>query len=298
MEAVLYPQFEYTFIEGIDQNVKTYLDKVLNIEELDIEDIFTNTQLTKLEHKERYVFIVLQFPEYNSERSLFEEKEIHCIVNKKQLVIIDKHNFHHAKQFHRFRDSLISPTSSFDMFFELLDFLITRAYKAIGKFMAEVSSMEHRIFDYESHQDLIFEIASTKRNIITYANIMKPMESMIVELGGNNNSRFTSKGIEKLDDSLDKIKKIENNVQSLKERINVVLETNEALIARSTNEIIKRLTSWSIIMLLPALISGALGMNVYTGWLSSSWFGTIITYSALVVVTLAAYTYFKKKRWL
>lgn len=54
---------------------------------------------------------------------------------------------------------------------------------------------------------------------------------------------------EAIDDSLDKIKKLINRLENFRETMKLLTETNEMLIARNTNDNIRRLTFINILLL-------------------------------------------------
>lgn len=54
---------------------------------------------------------------------------------------------------------------------------------------------------------------------------------------------------EAIDDSLDKIKKLNNRLDNFRETMRLLTETNEMLIARSTNDNVRRLTLINVLLL-------------------------------------------------
>ena len=82
--------FQFKIFHGLDDELKTTLKNQYQIEELDIEDVFTSTQLSKREIKKDYLYIALQCPEYDKDDRKFLNKEIHCIVSERYFLIIDK----------------------------------------------------------------------------------------------------------------------------------------------------------------------------------------------------------------
>ena len=102
-----------------------------------------------------------------------------------------------------------------------------------------------------------------------------------------------------LDDSLDKVKKMINNLNNFREQMTMISETNEALIARNTNDTIKILTAVSLIAVIPTAITSFFGMNVYFGWTTiDSYFPVALISFVVVSATVITLFYFKKKRWL
>ena len=296
------PSFDFDFVNGLDEQLKRKMVDIYNINSLDIEDVFTDTQLSKIEQNPKYLYICLLIPEYDKSKRHFLIKEVHSFVSPEYFLLIDKNNSKHTKQFVNLKDSLVSgdQSSSFKLFYEMLDFLIIKAFKVIYKFMSEIHEVEENIFNFDTKQDLLKEILVIKRNLINFASTIEPIAELIYNLQTINTKFVTSDGIEFLDDSLDKIKKILNNTSNFKEQMALLTETNESLIARNTNETVKALTSVNIIVLIPTIVTSFFGMNVYFGWGgdNNSYVELLSIIVLMVVSSFAVLWYFRKKRWI
>ena len=293
--------FTFDFVNGLDSELKTKMENEYLIDSLDVEDVFTDTQLSKIEQKEDYLYICLQLPEYDRSERKFLIKEVHSFVSPKYFLLIDKNNSKHAKQFVNLKDNFLSEdqASSFRLFYEMLDFFILKSYKVIYKFISKINAVEEDIFNFNTKQDLLKEILIIKRNLINFESTIEPIAELIKNLQTINTHFVTTNGIEFLDDSLDKIKKILNSTSNFKEQMNLLTETNESLIARNTNETIKALTSVNIIVLIPTIITSFFGMNIYFGWDPTSMNFTQLLQIILMTIfsTTIVWWYFRNKRW-
>ena len=288
--------FQHYFTAKLDERVKDLLTNK-NINPLDIEDIFTDTNLSKAEVKEKYTYIALQLPEYNRDTSFFQKKQIQIVYGSDYIIIIDENNYKNLQIFETQRKdgNLFFGTYS-ELALELVDFLITRLIRVVNKMRDEVTDIEKAIFNFESSRDLILDIQILKKNIINFASLIIPLTETLDEL----KKTATPEEFLKLEDSADKISKMLNNLHNFKEQTSLLTETNEVLIARSTNEIVKVMTFVNILFLIPTIIVGFFGMNIGFGWDTDKFvppvfFGIV---SIIVGSMLIAYFVFKKKKWL
>lgn len=290
----------FQVVEGLPEELKTKLKEDYGADPLDIEDVFTYTQLAKIEAKRKYVYIALHFPEYDPMNRHFTSKEVHCFINNSKILIIDKDSFSFIKDFQRIYEHQIKTWEPIDIFYEMLDYMVTRLFKVIGKFQLEVKSVESQIFNTQPNEDLLLEILIIKRNLINYISIISPLYKMLTELETKYTDRVNTKGLEKIDDSLDKIEKILNNLANSREQITLIKETRQTLIARSTNQTVKKLTGINLLVFVPTLITSFFGMNVYFGWIdrTNSLLPVIAILVLMVVLTTASYMYFKQKDWI
>lgn len=104
------------FYSGLSKELRSELTKVYQINELDIEDVFTNTQLSKIEFH-RYFYVALQLPEYDFEHRTVSIKEIHSFIHEDTLLIIDKHHYRYAESFHEKWQKEYQAFTSFEVFF-------------------------------------------------------------------------------------------------------------------------------------------------------------------------------------
>ena len=274
------------------------------ITQLDLEDVYTDTQLSKFERRPDYIYVALQFPEFERAEETFVTKEVHCFVSVDYFIIIDKHDFRQLQRFELHRQiELSQEQNSFTLFYEMLDYVLTRLFRAMRKFSREVDDLENELFatGKTTDKDFIFDIQIIKRNLINFSSLVAPLEDVVIDLQTHYN-RFLKleNRVELLDDSLDKIKKMRNNLKNFMQQMNLISETNESLIARNTNQVIKLMTATSIMVIFPSFIAAFFGMNVYFGWDAgvSNYVPLIAAVIVIIVSVTVIFLYFKKQKWL
>ena len=291
----------FEIVEGLGGGLKQRLFEEFRVDALDVEDVFTYTQLAKIERKEHYLYVALHFPQFDHVSRHFRSKEVHCFVTDTKLLVVDKDGFSALKDFEEVYHWKLDSWSSFDAFYELLDYIVTRMFRVIGKFREEIKAVESTLFDErDSSEAMLLEILIIKRNLINYLSIIGPLLKVLTDLETKYTSTLTKLGLEKIDDSRDKIEKIVNNLANFRDQITLLKETNETLIAQSTNQTVKKLTGINLLVFVPTLITSFFGMNVYFGALgqeaSYEWVGRIVIF--MFISTLLVYAYFRKRDWI
>jgi len=282
----------------MDKDLKKKLQTDFKINELDIEDIFTNTQLAKVEQRKEYLYVLLNFPDYNLIQNNLLTKEIHCLISHDFLILIDKNEYRHFLEFKKVEQSMKQKDfSNFEIFYEMLDFFVTKLFVLTNKIKQEINLVESNLFDFTTSNDSLKDILVIRKNLITFISILAPLDDVILELQNKYRKFVDSMGIEKLDDSLDKIKKLNNTLEIFDKQTQLLTETNESLLSRSTNETIKVLTSLSLIMVPPTFLAGFFGMNVYFGFdpIAQSYMPLIIILFLIPFSSLIIYLIFKRK---
>jgi len=296
--------YKYFSKDEMTDTLKEELMSRYQITQLDLEDVYTDTQLSKFERRPDYIYVALQFPEFEKKAETFVTKEVHCFVSSDYFIIIDKHDFRQLQRFELHRQiELSQEQNSFILFYEMLDYVLTKLFRAMRKFSREVDDLENELFatGKTTDKDFIFDIQIIKRNLINFSSLVAPLEDVVLDLQSHYN-RFIKleNRVELLDDSLDKIKKMRNNLKNFIQQMTLISETNESLIARNTNQVIKLMTATSIMVIFPSFIAAFFGMNVYLGWdPGESNFAPLITAVVAIIISVSViFLYFKKQKWL
>jgi len=86
-------------------------------------------------------------------------------------------------------------------------------------------------------------------------------------------------------------------IESLRDLVSTILETNLTIQGNRQNAIMKKVTSWAAIIAVPTAVTGFYGMNVpYPGFARHSGFVTSMV--LLVVLSGGLYLLFKRLDWL
>lgn len=247
-----YQTFQYYEYRGLDESLKEKLVNEFKTHEEDIEDIFSPTQLSKFETRKSYLYFALQFPSINPVNNRIQIQQIHALVSKKYLFVIDEDGFTAMKDFDRIRNKLVTHEqyNSFDLFYELLDISVISMFHLLDAIHGRVRSVEDALFSEEVHEsDHISEIQDIKKAIINFKSIISPLYELLEEILRKNITLIDEVSQEAIDDSLDKIKKLNNRLDNFAQTMKLLTETNEMLIARNTNDNIRRLTLINILLL-------------------------------------------------
>ena len=299
-----YPAFDYHEHRGLTDHLREKLAKEFHIHEDDLDDMYSPTQLSKFEIRKNYAYFALQFADKDPSNRI-STQQIHCFVSAKYLFVIDEDNFIGVKEFDRIRNHLVDKENynSFDLFYELLDISVIRMFGLLHAIHSRVRVMESTIFS-EEHlaNDQISEIQDIKKNIINFKSLLAPLYDILEELTLKHTELIDETGKEAIDDSLDKIKKLVNRLDNFRDTMKLLTETNEMIIARNTNQTVRRLTLFNVLLLGPSFIAAFFGMNMHFGWLSAlsnrhDILPLVLIIIFMVSLTLSMFLFFRSKKW-
>ncbi len=183
------------------------------------------------------------------------------------------------------------------LLYEIIDQLYSAAFPMLDKIEKSVTSLERDVFSLSEQHDMLKDILVLKKNIITFRRIIAPQRTVIAQIE-HKNKKFLPDSLEiYFDDVVDKVEKIWNNLESLKDLIESLQDTNESIISHTTNNVIKILTVFSVVMLPLTFLTGLYGMNVALPMADKNGVFLILA-GTMVGIVLLMLGLFKYKRWI
>lgn len=271
--------------------------------ELDIEDVLSENQRSKVDEYEDYLFIILHIPFYDRKNQRVISEEVDIFIAKNLLVTLHWGSlkelinlFDDSALKETIREQYMSHGSGF-LLYEILNLLYSEGFPIIDTVERGLASLEKDVFTFSAQRDMLKDILTIKKNIITFRRIIAPQRAVIAQLE-HKNSQFLPDNLEVyFDDVVDKVEKIWNNLENLKDLVESLQETNESIISHNTNNVIKILTTFSVIMLPLTFMTGLYGMNVSLPLAEKEEvFGLLLIIMAGIVFSMLLF--FKYKKWI
>jgi magnesium transporter len=290
-------------VHNPDLKVLQSLAKKYDFHELDIEDCLSEHQRSKVDEYDDYLFIILHVPFYDkrTQKVLYEEVDFFV---KNNLVITvhwggvkaltDFFEEVHAKP--TLKAEVLRHSSGF-VLYEIISHLYSSAFPILDVLDRNLAGLEKAVFGLNQSQDMLREILKMKKNIITFRRVIGP-QRQVVALIEHKNKKFLPTSLEiYFDDVVDKIEKIWSNLENLKELTESLQETNESIISHTTNNVIKTLTIFSVIMLPLTFVTSLYGMNIILPLSTHPGaFGLLLGAMLLIVALMLGF--FRYKRWI
>jgi magnesium transporter len=258
---------------------------------------------TKVETFPSYLFFIFYYPSYSKEHKHTRPRELDVIVGKNILVtshynsivplkaLFDSCNIYKEKQ-----QEYLSKTGG-DLLFSVLDTMRQSTLLKLNRIGKKLHNIEDQIFK-GNERAMLQEISYVKADIINFLMIVQPQGEILESLhkAGKN---FFGEDIEPyFGHLLGDWSQARNNLQTYKETIEGLEQTNNSLLTDKTNEIVKVLTMFSVIVFPLTLLAAIFGMNTLdlplTGYRGDFW----IISGIMVLGILGMIGFFKYKKWL
>lgn len=303
VRKIKYGKLTWIDIENPEPKLLHKLQQEHGFHDLDIEDCLSENQRTKIDEYSDYLFIILHVPYYDKRRQSIESEEIDIFIKNDVLITVHwgslkslKSLFDKCQATTGDRKKMMGHGSGF-LLYEVIDYMYSECFPMLDKLDRNVTSLERDVFSLTQQQDMLKDILNTKKNIINFRRVIAPQRRVIAQIE-HKNKKFLPASLEiYFDDVVDKVEKIWSSLENLKELIESLQDTNESIISHTTNDVVKVLTVFSVIMSLLTFFTGLYGMNVALPLASHDSVFLFLS-GSMVFLALGMFAFFKYKRWI
>ena len=283
---------------------QAWLEEHFDFHALDYEDVLSRNQRPKIDIYDDYLFIVLHFPVFDSAAGRLGAGELDLFVGPGYLVTIPnqplqpvEYLFERCRQKEEMREQLFSRGSGY-LLYRIVDDGFDYCFPMLRKIGNKLDALEEEIFEGRS-EEIVRDISNVKQEIINFRRVIRPQRPVLRDLESVK-QRYLAPEIDLeiyFDDIVDAQERIWDMLENYKEVVEALEDTNESVISHRVNDILRVLTSISVIVLPLTFIASLWGVNVgVPGEGDPEDFFVIVGVCLVVLVTMA--TYFRRRGWL
>lgn len=279
------------------------LQEKYGFHELDIEDCLSEHERPKVEEYDMYLFLVFHIP-YRARKSgriikeevnIFMGSDFFVTLHRGKIPILDR-LWRDLENSEEMRTEYLQHGTGFFLY-ELMRHFFEDVFPLVDSIRKELRRMEEILFENDEEVDLLRDIMTVKRNIISMRSILLPQRTLTATLEHKNKKFVPEELALYFDDILDAIERQWALLDTAKEMIDALQDTHESYLTHKTNAVIQLLTIFSVTMLPLTFITGLYGMNVdlpFSGGPNAFY----IVLGIMGVIFTTMLTYFARKHWL
>jgi magnesium transporter len=281
-----------------------WLEEQFEFHALDFEDVLSRNQRPKIDEYPSYLFIVLHFPIFDPSVKRLNAGELDIFVGPDYLVTIPNtplqpidYLFERCRQKDDLREQLFSRGSGY-LLYRIVDDSFDYCFPMLRKIGNKLDGLEDEIFEGRS-EEVVRDISTVKQEIINFRKVIRPQRPVLRELESLK-QRFLAPDLDLeiyFDDIADAHERIWDMLENYKEVVEALEDTNESVISHRVNDVLRVLTSISVIVLPLTLIASLWGMNVgVPGEGDRDDFYVVV--GGMVVLLVGMLLYFRRRGWL
>src|SRR3954462_15155203 len=246
---------------------RAWLEEHFEFHALDYEDVLSRNQRPKIDEYPNYLFIVLHFPVFDKNVGRLNAGELDMFVGPDFLITIPnvplqpvEYLFESCRASEDLREQLFSNGPGF-LLYKIVDDSFDYCFPMLRKMGNKLDRLEEDIFEGGA-EEVVRDISNAKQEIINFRKIIRPQRSTLRDLE-RTKQRYLAEDLEiYFDDIIDASERIWDILENYKEVVEALEDTNESVISHRLNNVLRVLTSVSVILLPLTLIASILGMNV------------------------------------
>jgi magnesium transporter len=160
----------------------------------------------------------------------------------------------------------------------------------------KLERIEDEIFEGRS-TEVVRDISNVKQEIINFRRIVRPQRVAFRDLERAMDITTPEELDVYFDDVIDASERIWDTLENYKEVIEGLESTNESVLSHNVNDVLRVLTSFSVIVLPLTLVASIFGMNVlFPGEQTAAAFWVVVLAMAIILVGMVAF--FRNRGWL
>src|SRR3954451_13537762 len=281
---------------------RAWLEEHFDFHPLDYEDVQSRNQRPKIDEYPDYLFIVLHFPVFDKAVGRLNAAELDIFIGPDYLITLPnkplppvEYLFDRCRSSEEVRAALMSKGSGY-LLYKIVDDSFDYCFPMLRKMGNKLERVEEEIFEGRS-EEVVRDISNAKQEIINFRKIIRPQRSVLHDLE-RTKQRYLAEDMEiYFDDIVDASERIWDVLENYKEVVEALEDTNESVISHRVNDILRVLTSISVIVLPLTLVASIWGMNVgVPGENSIAAFWIIVGVMAAMLAGMIGY--FRRRGWL
>ncbi len=278
------------------------IKKKFHIHPLVIEELSTPTLRPKAVRYDNCLFLSLHIPLYDTKNKTTYAGEIDIIITQDTLITSYDQNifqlitfFNKVKNNKKERERYMNQSPGALLRY-IIEMLLETYFPRLDHITQKLGYIEKEIF-VGHEKEMVFEISLVKRDILNFRRIIKPQRSIFESLTQKNSQFIEPELNPYYQDLVGTNIRIWNILESDKETIESLEETNNSLLSNKMELTMKVLTIFSAVALPATVYSNILAMSAHIPFASNP-YAFWIHLSIMLLISLITIVIFKIKKWL
>lgn len=281
----------------------TYLNEHFDIHPIVIEELVTPSYQPRVLRYPNCLFFSLHVPLFDIKERTTYPGELDIILTKDHLITGHRHAIYQINQFfneleHRpaARREYLESTPA-HLLYRLLEILLNACFPKLHHIAEKLDFIESQVFAGKE-KEMVAEISVVKRDILNFRRTLKPQRSLLESLI-NFEHPFIPKELRLyFQDLISTNIRIWNMLESSKETIEALEDTNNSLLSNKLNQTMKVLTIFSAVILPLTVYSNAMSMNTKHLPFENTTGGFLWHLAMMISISLLTIVIFRLRRWI
>ncbi|PKK84795.1 MAG: magnesium and cobalt transport protein CorA [candidate division Zixibacteria bacterium HGW-Zixibacteria-1] len=263
------------------------------------EDAISELSRSKIDDYKNYIYAEFSLTDGITHDEGIKLQEVHLFLTKNTVVTVrdENHRIFNYLLNKALRDDRLMSRGAEFLFHNLLDVMVDNYNSILEYFEKEVDAIEDDVLE-EPDEETVKNIFTLRRDIYDLKRIVLPQREMLLQISRGQFPLISERAALYFRDIHDHLTRIIELSESHRDTLISALEVYFSNVSTKTNQIIKILTIFTVILMPPTFLVGLWGMN-FRYMPELEWkYGYLIFWAILIIITLIMVLFFKRKKWI
>jgi magnesium transporter len=293
-----------TWIDFADPSADdvVYLQENFDIHPLAIEEFVTPTYRPKATQYNNCLFLTIHIPLFDTKSRTTYPGELDIVITKDHLItghikeIFQLEQFFSALETSEGKRRLYMGNTTSHLLYHIFEILLDSCFPRLDHIHEKLENIEEQVFSGKE-KEMVREISVVKRDILNFRRTLKPQRHLIESMVQMNTELIPNELKPYFQDLIGTNVRLWNVLESNKETIESMEETNNSLLSNKLNMTMKVLTIFNAIFLPITVYSNIMSMSVNVPLHTNP--GAFWVHSS-IMLAISAFTIvlFRIRKWL
>lgn len=298
----------YHYDQALTQEDQKFLISQFRFNQDDLDDCHSQkSRRPKIRRYKNYTYLIFHIPYKPSRSDHFAICELNVFITRNSLVTIESIGNIPALNFYlkrtlKSKKAIQSRFSSGSagLFSKLVINILDDLHQLIDTQGDQIDKLQQEVFKKHFAKRFIETVSIIRYNQIVTQNSLERQLHIFDQFRGEENplSRFSINGKNNWSKTIESLQSALYEVESDIDHLEGLVTTFESLVTYHTNEVIKILTVFSVLLMPLTLVSSIYGMNFIHMPLLHDPLGFIIISAIMIVIASIMTLVFKLKKWI
>jgi magnesium transporter len=279
-----------------------YLQENFDIHPLAIEEFVTPTYRPKATQYNNCIFLTVHIPLFDTKSRTTYPGELDIVLTKDHLITGHIKEIYQLDQFFSALGSsegkrrLYMGKTTANLLYQILELLMDSCFPRLDHIHEKLTDIEEQVFNGKE-KEMVREISVVKRDILNFRRTLKPQRHIVESLVQMKTNLIPEDLKPYFSDLIGTNVRLWNALESNKETIESMEETNNSLLSNKLNMTMKVLTIFNAIFLPITVYSNIMSMTTKIPLADNS-SGFWIHVSIMLAISLFTIVLFRMRKWL
>ncbi|MBI2955428.1 MAG: magnesium/cobalt transporter CorA [Chloroflexi bacterium] len=287
-----------------DEKTLEMLEREFGFHRLALEDVRHGHQRPKIDEYKGYYFLVLYSVSYSapltSSHNGLKAREIDMFVGQNYVVTIHRRHVPEIEETMRRWKANPNMLQGYAVSFLLHaigDAIVDNYFPALDTMGSAIDRLEEKIF-VDFNRDAVAEVFALRKDLLALRRLVGPARDVFNILIRHDLPGLDGSASVYFADVYDHLIRVTDTIDTYRELLSSALDGYLSMTSNNLNQIVKVLTSGSIILMSMSLIAGIYGMN-FRNMPELDWaFGYYWGLALMAVIAMLLFVFFRRKTWL